>query len=1051
MIRYLRFRSCFLLLAQLVFACGIPALLLLRLQAQVTSPAPTPGGPPTLVTLEAGRSQERELNGAAKHLYGIALTEGQFADVIVEQRGVDVVVTVMDPAGKKLAEYDFESRLLGQERVGLSAASTGIYQFEVKAKYSKNASGRYEIRVAEVRVAGEKDRNAFESHKLATQGMALLAQAKYDDSIKTIQSAIALNERGDASQAFLGYLTVYLADAQQRKGDYANAETTAQRAIDINEKALGEQHPQTALAIDTLGLVYRSEDDYLKAEQYFQRALKIDEKVLGPEHRMVAQCLMQVSLARQKRGDFETAAPLLQRALAVAEKALEQDDFQIIAIVHNLGNLYLEQGDVEHAETWTERSLSMIEKKYGPDDWRDILALRNLGSIARMKKQYDKALALFGRAETLQEKIYGDHHPETAALLINVGNVYKEEGNYAKALELFLRALDILKTAVGPYHTYVLNALANITNTYSALGDEAHAIQYEQKVYALADKQIELTLATGSERQKLAFADVMAQRTDRLISLHVREMPNDAAAGELAALAVLRRKGRVLDAMARSVATLREHMRPEDEKLIEELSTTTAQLAKFSLDGPGKMSDAEYEQQLHALQEKREGLEASISQSSAGYYDGTGPVSLNSVRAAIPDQTALIEFAVYSPFDPKASDENGPEFKARRYVAYVISNKGDIGWKDLGKAKDIDQSVRALREALRDPARNDVRQLARALDQQVLQPLRPLAGNATRLLISPDGELSLVPFEALIDEQGRFGVENYAITYLTSGRDLVRLQVARTSKSAPVIVANPDFGQPAFMVAKASEPKANAMLATRSITTAQDLSTVYFAPLPGTAQEANLIHSLFPESHVLTGTAATESALKKIDAPRILHIATHGFFLQDPGPEGLSENGGKQEGQEMRGLNATVRIENPLLRSGLALAGANLSKSGSETGILTALEAANLNLWGTELVTLSACDTGVGKVTTGEGIYGLRRSLFLAGAKTLVMSLWPVSDHVTREMMTAYYAGLKKGRGRGEALRQAELAMLKRKGREHPFYWASFIQSGEWANLEGQR
>jgi CHAT domain-containing protein len=128
-----------------------------------------------------------------------------------------------------------------------------------------------------------------------------------------------------------------------------------------------------------------------------------------------------------------------------------------------------------------------------------------------------------------------------------------------------------------------------------------------------------------------------------------------------------------------------------------------------------------------------------------------------------------------------------------------------------------------------------------------------------------------------------------------------------------------------------------------------------------------------------------------------------------------------------------------------------LNKGSGDDGILTALEASNLNLWGTQLVTLSACDTGVGEVKNGEGVYGLRRAFFLAGSETLVMSLWPVSDYVTRELMTEYYGGLKKGLGRGEALRQAQLDMLKRKGRQHPFYWASFIQSGDWANLDGKR
>jgi CHAT domain-containing protein len=210
---------------------------------------------------------------------------------------------------------------------------------------------------------------------------------------------------------------------------------------------------------------------------------------------------------------------------------------------------------------------------------------------------------------------------------------------------------------------------------------------------------------------------------------------------------------------------------------------------------------------------------------------------------------------------------------------------------------------------------------------------------------------------------------------------------------------------------------------------ADDRTTMYFAPLAATAGEAQAIKALFPKATLLMGRQATKATLTHVDAPSILHIASHGFFLDDE----------------------RARIENPLLRAGLALAGANLSRDPRDDGILTAQEASGLNLWGTRLVTLSACDTGVGEVRNGEGVYGLRRAFVLAGAETLVTSLWPVSDYVAREMMTAYYTGLRAGLGRGEALRRAKLAMLARKTRQHPFYWASFVQSGEWASLDGHR
>lgn len=188
--------------------------------------------------------------------------------------------------------------------------------------------------------------------------------------------------------------------------------------------------------------------------------------------------------------------------------------------------------------------------------------------------------------------------------------------------------------------------------------------------------------------------------------------------------------------------------------------------------------------------------------------------------------------------------------------------------------------------------------------------------------------------------------------------------------------------------------------------------------------------------------------------PAILHIAAHGYFLQDEQRDADAEQRltriksgiiGEGAEAELRGL----KLENPLLKSGLLLAGTNLG-SGDE-GIVTALEVTGLDLWGTKMVVLSACDTGVGEVKNGDGVYGLRRALVLAGSESQLMSLWPVSDAGTRDLMINYYKALKAGEGRSAGMRRVRLELLKDAKRAHPYYWASFIQSGEWANLAGNR
>ena len=200
---------------------------------------------------------------------------------------------------------------------------------------------------------------------------------------------------------------------------------------------------------------------------------------------------------------------------------------------------------------------------------------------------------------------------------------------------------------------------------------------------------------------------------------------------------------------------------------------------------------------------------------------------------------------------------------------------------------------------------------------------------------------------------------------------------------------------------------------------------------------------MLPGATLFTGSQATENVIKQLQAPKILHIATHGFFLQNVPQVAPTDFGTTLQGT--RNAQPNIRpAENPLLRAGLALAGANPRKSGNEDGILTALEAAGLNLSGTKLVVLSACKTGLGDVQNGEGVYGLRRAFAIAGAESQLMSLWAVNDYRTNQLMVNYYQRLKNNVGRSDALRQTQLKMLQKPESQHPYYWAAFIPSGDW-------
>lgn len=997
-----------------------PCLVTLVSSAAAPPPPQTADGTPRL---EPGHTVERSLAAGEEHRYELALTQGSLAVVAIAQRGMDVVVKIVAPDGTVLDELDEEDRDQRDEVARVAAETTGIHTLHVRPAFARAKPGAYVVRPIEIREATGEDRARQQVRKLR----AGLGPNPGNAARPLLERTLALSEQTLGADALeTARLQHDLAWLHQRNRELERVTPLYEAAAAVFEKRLGADHPTTAEAWTGLAAAYGRSGQRAKALPLALRALAVVEQTLGPEHPQVALCLITVANLREDLGDIDAAIALERRALAIVESTTRAES-QLSIIQNNLGTLLMDKRQFDEADALLRRSLA-IQERIGEIDVGIAITLQNLGIIARERKDYAGAEAFYLRALDLRRKALGDLHPDVALNLNNLAVLYRAKGDVQRSLETHLQAFSVLEKTAGPYHGGTVTSLGNIARTYAAMDDIPHALEYQRRVDTAIETQLVLNLTIGSERQKLITASGTADRTDRTISLDAgTKFANPEATG-LAALVVLQRKGRVLDAMTDTFASVKRRLEsPADRQRLDELAATTAELARTALGTPQNVPGAERVAAIARLESRRETLEAELSDRSAEFRAQAAPVTLDAVRAAVPEDAALIELAVYRPFDPKA-DSNNTAYGPARYVAYVVTRQAVRGI-DLGAAKDIDAGVAALRPALGDPHRTDVVELSRQMDAVVMQPLRAAIGSARHLIVAPDGALTLVPFEALRDEQGRYAIERHQISYVSSGRDLLRVRPPHPTLLTAIIVADPVFGEPAATAdGGAAPPDAGAR---RSITSVDDLSGAYFAPLSGTALEARRIKSLFPDATVLAREQATKLAVLQLESPRMLHIATHGFFIQDP----------------------QRKIANPLLRSGLALSGANRGGgqggAGNE-GILTALEASNLNLWGTKLVTLSACDTGIGEVRNGEGVYGLRRAFLLAGAEALVMSLWPVSDYVTRELMTDYYAGLKRGLGRGDALRQAELAMLGRKGRQHPFYWASFIQAGQWSPLDGR-
>jgi CHAT domain-containing protein len=361
---------------------------------------------------------------------------------------------------------------------------------------------------------------------------------------------------------------------------------------------------------------------------------------------------------------------------------------------------------------------------------------------------------------------------------------------------------------------------------------------------------------------------------------------------------------------------------------------------------------------------------------------------------------------------------------------------------DLGEAEAVDLAVTDFKKAVADFRDKEGKALAAASDKLyslVFGPIRPLLGAAKEIFISPDGNLNLIPFEAVMTPEGRYLIEDYTFNYLTSGRDAMRFDRPVSGSPGPaVLMGDPDFDLAeegkrealARIGAAESDPDAPPPVEEKP----RGLRNIAFSRLAGTRDEVLAIKEVLDQAQVYLGPDVLEETLYKLEDPAILHLATHGFFLPDLGQV----------------APAAVPRENPLRRSGLALAGANLSlkaDAGASDGILTAEKVLGLKLRDTEMVVLSACETGLGEVEAGEGVYGLRRAFTQAGANSLVMSMWSVPDLETKELMTEFYKNHQAGLKKPEALRAAALKMKQtarnRYGSDHPFFWAAFVFMGK--------
>jgi CHAT domain-containing protein/Tfp pilus assembly protein PilF len=892
---------------------------------------------------------------------------------------------------------------------------------------------------------------------------------------------------GDLKTASAQYA---LAMTYYQQGRFTEAKSLLEKSLETRERKLGFEDRQVALSASGLGAVYAAIGQPDAACSFYGRGIRILIKGNGRDVVNACTLLNNMALLYAGLGQFEQAEDQLKRCLELAKKAFGPDDIRIVNYLNSLATVYSCTKQYAKAEALLNQSIRIIEKAYGPEHLALSVALPNLAALDMATGKPAEAEKLLERALAIKQSKVGPEHPDVAMLLYSLCGTELRLGNWTKADSLLSRALAISKARLPADHPLTMRCLVDHAVLLGVEGRWNDAIVSADEARHAALRYETSALSMLSEKEQLRFLNsdgefgIQWYQTLSMAALR----PNDQKLVDKSAAWVLNGKAITHEVLSERSLLLREvfskgvNLRP---LRVLELQQIREQLAAAQFASSAQADESQRRAQIEKLRKHEMELTIYFGLNDDSEKRAAPWVELSAVRETMGD-AALIEIVKLRPYSFRKQDLAGDPWRQPRYVAWIIppAGKGNVRFIDLGDAAAIEAAVAAAREALQTPPGPDEaagekrsREPIAALSRLVLDPLLAAAGSVQRWIVSPDGDLWLVPWSALTFTDGSYAIERLQIHYVVSGRQLVKRKEAERSAGA-VVIADPDYDLTVAESAAEGGSRVSAgEIALNAKTRSGDIRAAHWARLPGTAAEAR---EILPQLAALVSAKprlyldkeALETEFKLLERPQILVLSTHGFFLEDQHvetvaalkspvasrPKATSESGRgldfesdmptptivRQSGKNIEGL------ENPLLRCGLVLAGANRREGEirADDGILTGLEIIATDLRGTELVVLSACETGLGQVHNGEGVAGLRQAFQIAGARAVASTLWRIPDEETARLMQLFFTELRKNNGtdKAAALREAQLTVIRehreKKGAAHPYYWAAFTLTG---------
>lgn len=904
----------------------------------------------------------------------------------------------------------------------------------------------------------------------------------YQEALK-IQKELS----GEFTNAYANLLNNYALVCQEQ-GNLTRATELLDQSLKIKKTLLGEDHPEYGLALANVGLIHLEAARYQQARPLLERALAAAVAQHGEAHPATISAHINLARLAMAQGNYPQAEQRLQQATTITQAHFDPTHPEYARSGIALANFYLALGNYAAAKPLLLAGQQILKDKYGANHPEYATATQNLAGLYEAIGQVDSAEALYQEALRIDRQTLGKQHPSYATALNNLAALYQNQGVYPKAKPLLEESLDISRTLYGEEHPRHLTTLLNLGLLHQSVGEYEPARSCIERVVAVRQKtlndqhpdyafslyaQAVLYHTLGdSERAEPIFREVMQRYTRQLQEYFPALSEKEKSAFFLRVEPVLHTVqdfiiDRVLDQAQTSIETSQALLsdfynlqlltkaillnassqikatisNSQDEELIARyqqwISTKEILVRLYAL------PPTEWKQQqgrVSTLEDRANALEKELSLRSAQFANDLRDRRFTwlDIRQQLQPEEAAIEIVRVE------KEKDSLVF----YVALAITPQSEapsvvlLSDGEAMETKNFNYYKNAIDFRVSDALSYDL----------YWKPVKLLLSpQTTTVYFAPDGVYHKISLNSLLNSRtDRFIIEETTIHMLSSTRELLRPPLVANHRNA-YLIGNPTYQLEAPYVDSLTKipndatPRNNSELMTgfddlNSPAETDDLST-----LPGTEQEIDRLAQLLRHYQWKTRTylkhEATEEVIKHLNAPRLLHIATHGYFMSD-----LQSN----ESSSAFGLHVPNARANPLLRSGLMLAGAatslqrqRMQQVGSweqEDGILTAYEAMNLNLSSTELVVLSACETGLGEIRNGEGVYGLQRAFLVAGAEGVLMSLWKVDDQSTAELMQQFYERWLGGEHKATALREAQRTMMKT--HRDPYYWGAFVLIG---------